>query len=148
MTSVRHLRGINFVGKRLSKVGLIIFNSFVQTSILFIFIYFTQNIRLQISLVLTEVQIQRSCERKIWIQIIIQLNYWTLSFLYNIKRREGVKRHLFLYLLKTFWSGQMKKRFIWRWVILTITMFFFSRWISLSVICISTIGFVWTHIQG
>ena len=148
MTSVRHLRGINFVGKRLSKVGLIIFNSFVQTSVLFIFIYFTQNIRLQISLVLTEVQIQRSCERQIWRQIIIQLNYWKLSFLYKIKRREGVKRHLFLSLLKTFWSGQMKKRFIWRWVILTITMFFCSRWMSLSVICISTIGFVWTHIQG
>ena len=147
MTSVRHLRGINFVGKRLSKVGLIIFNSFVQTSILFIFIYFTQNIRLQISLVLTEVQIQRSCERQIWIQIIIQLNYWALSFLYNIKRREGVKRHLFLYLLKTFWSGQMKKRFIWRWVILTITMFFCSRWMSLSFIFICTIGVVWSHIQ-
>ena len=71
MTSVIHLRGINLMGKQLAKVSLISlvlfcakFSLTISFTLLYIFIYFKQMVRLWISLVWTEVQIQSSYKIK------------------------------------------------------------------------------------
>ena len=152
-TSVRHLIGINSMGNLLVRVSCIIFVNFFWKIKSHNIFYFLLYYRLFYSDGKTTYQtcVEDSPNTEFIREKVLKAISYSVEFVdaifpvYKQQKRLGAKRQLLFSILKTWWSGLMKKLLIWRWMILVIPILCRSWWMILSVICIFTILMVLTH---